>query len=400
MRYSANTTQNQSGSGAILWIARILVGMLFIFSGLVKANDPMGFGYKLQEYFNVFNLGVLNDFAVWMAIVLCALEIILGALLILGIAGRKVAWGLLVLIVFFTFLTFYSAVFEVVQSCGCFGDAIPLTTWQSFVKDLILLVLILYIFRHRRKITPFIHSLFTRNLLVVFVIIASFSVGIYTFYFLPIIDFLPYKEGNDLPELMNVPEGAEPDVYEHIYEIQDKTTGETRKVSDKEYLDDKLWEDDNLEVIGEPSTKLIKKGYTIPIPDLIITDIDGVDRTQEIIENPYYNFIVVSTDLSQLSSTDLNALDRINSTVRDLSVDYNIRAILATASSSDQVDHINDQMDLVLETFYVDAVPLKSMVRANPGVMLMLNGTVVKKWSPHNFPSKHTLINSYLDNIE
>ena len=230
----------------------------------------MGFGYKLQEYFNVFNLGVLNDFAVWMAIVLCALEIILGALLILGIAGRKVAWGLLVLIVFFTFLTFYSAVFEVVQSCGCFGDAIPLTPWQSFVKDLILLVLILYIFRHRRKITPFIHSLFTRNLLVVFVIIASFSVGIYTFYFLPIIDFLPYKEGNDLPELMNVPEGAEPDVYEHIYEIQDKTTGETRKVSDKEYLDDKLWEDDNLEVIGEPSTKLIKRDIPFPYPTLLL----------------------------------------------------------------------------------------------------------------------------------
>src|SRR5690606_24776777 len=239
----------------LLQFSRIVTGLLFVFSGLIKANDPTGFGYKLQEYFHVFNTNFLNDYAVPLAVVICGLEILLGALLLLGFWARAVAWGLLLLILFFTFLTFYSAFFEVVTSCGCFGDAIPLTPWQSFIKDLILLVLILYIFRHRHKITPFIHSLFTRNLLAVFVVIASFSVGIYTFYFLPIIDFLPYKEGNALPELMHVPEGAEPDVYEHIYEIQDKTTGETRKVSDKEYLDDKLWEDDNLEVIGEPATR-------------------------------------------------------------------------------------------------------------------------------------------------
>lgn len=400
MTYSVSNNQNRLKPNIWLWTARILVGLLFIFSGLVKANDPMGFGYKLQEYFHVFHLDIFNDYASWIAIILCALEIILGALLILGISGRKVAWGLLLLILFFTFLTFYSAAFDVVQSCGCFGDAIPLTPWQSFIKDLILLILISYIFLHRNKISPFIHSLFTRNLLVTLVIIMSFGIGVYTYYFLPFIDFLPYKEGNNIPELMHAPEGVEPDQYEHIYEIQDKTTGEIRKVNDKEYLGDKLWEDENLEVIGEPESRLIKKGYEIKIPDLIISDIDGLDRTSEIINNPYYNFIVVSTDLSQLSSADLTALDQINSTVRDLAVDYNIRAILATASSSDQVDYINDQMDLVLETFYVDAVPLKSMVRANPGVLLMLNGTVIKKWSPQNFPSKHTLINRYLDSIE
>mgnify|MGYP000998539158 CR=1 FL=1 len=179
-----------------LWFARILVGLLFIFSGLIKANDPMGFGFKLQEYFHVLNLNFFNDYATWMAIFLCALEIILGALLILGIAGKKVAWGLLLLIIFFTFLTFYSAFFEVVKSCGCFGDAIPLTPWQSFFKDLILFILIVYIFLKRNKIKPFIRSLFTRNLLTAFIILSSFGVGIYTYYFLPFIDFLPYKEGN------------------------------------------------------------------------------------------------------------------------------------------------------------------------------------------------------------
>lgn len=129
-----------------VWIARIFTGVLFVFSGLIKANDPVGFSYKLEEYFQVFNLNFLNEYSVIIAVVLCSIEIILGALLLLGIWKSKVMWGLLLLIIFFTFLTFYSAFFEVVTSCGCFGDAIPLTPWQSFGKDIILLVLILFYF--------------------------------------------------------------------------------------------------------------------------------------------------------------------------------------------------------------------------------------------------------------
>jgi len=119
-----------------------------------------------------------------------------------------------------------------------------------------------------------------------------------------------------------------------------------------------------------------------------------------VISNPYFNFIVVSRDLTKLSPFDFKALDRINTTIRELSEDYNIRAILATASSTEDVNYLNDQMDLVLETFYVDAVPLKSMVRSNPGVMLMLNGVVVKKWSQYNFPSKEELIKNYFDKMQ
>ncbi len=401
MTYTNSFPQKQTKKPILwLWIPRLIVGLLFIFSGLIKANDPMGFGYKLQEYFHVFGMAFLNDFSDWIAIIICALEIILGALLILGIAGKKVAWGLLILIIFFTFLTFYSAFFEAVKSCGCFGDAIPLTPWESFIKDLVLLALIIPLFIYRDRITPIIKSLFTRNLLTLFIIIASFGIGIYTLYFLPFVDFLPYKEGNNIPELRKIPEGAEPDVYEHVYQLKNKTTGDVRKVTDKEYLGDKLWEDDNLEVIGEPESKLIKKGFQLAIPDLIISDMEGTDRTDEITSNPYYNFIVVSTDLTKLSPLDFKALDKINTTIRELSEDYNIRAILATASSSDDVNYLNDQMDLVLETFYVDAVPLKSMVRSSPGVLLMLNGTVVKKWSKYNFPSKEVLIKNYFDKIQ
>lgn len=394
--YYAPLKNDKSSPDILLWVSRLFVGLLFIFSGLIKANDPMGFGFKLQEYFHVLHLNFLNDYATWIAVAICAFEIILGALLVLGIAGRKVAWGLLLLIIFFTFLTFYSAFFEVVSSCGCFGDAIPLTPWQSFIKDLVLLVFILVIFVKRKNIAPLIASSFTNNLLSFFVIILSFGIGIYTISYLPFVDFLPYKEGNNIPKLMEIPEGAEQDEYEHIYALKNKTTNEEKKMTDKEYMDQKIWEDENWEVIGEPESKLIKKGYQVAIPDLIISDAEGNDLTQEVINNPYYNFVVTSVDVTKLSPTDLVALDRINQTIRALSTDFNIRAILLTASSANDVSYLDDQLDLVLETFYADAVPLKSMVRSNPGIMLLQNGTVIKKWSKHAFPSKEKLIETYL----
>ncbi|SMG42390.1 BT_3928 family protein [Sphingobacterium psychroaquaticum] len=379
----------------LLGFSRFFVGLLFIFSGFIKANDPTGFGYKLQEYFHVFHMDFLNDYSTWIAVIICGFEIIMGVFLLLGLYRKTVAWGLLLLIIFFTFLTFYSAFFEVVTSCGCFGDAIPLTPWQSFIKDLVLLVFILVIFKYHERIKPVISSSGKRSFAATATVLISFGIGIYTALFLPFIDFLPYKVGNKIPDLMVLPEGKEGDVFEYIYEIKNKATGETKKVTDKEYMDG-IWEDDNWEVIGEPTSRLIKKGYQIPIPDLLISDAEGNEVTQEIITSPFYNFIVVSTYIDKLSTADVIALDRINTIIRDLSTQENLRAVLLTASSSDVASKLNTDMDLVLETFYADAVPLKSMVRSNPGVLLMQNGVVLKKWSKLNFPSKEELEKTYL----
>ncbi len=387
--------KNASTIDVALGFSRIFAGIIFIFSGFIKANDPTGFGYKLEEYFLVFHMDFLNDYSTWLAVLICGLEIILGVFLLLGLYRNKVAWGLLLLTVFFLFLTFYSAFFEVVSSCGCFGDAIPLTPWQSFIKDVILLAFVLVIFKYRGRIKPVLSNQTTRGFLSTLVVILSFGIGIYTLYFLPFIDFLPYKEGNNIPALMVLPEGEEGDVYEYTYEIKHQQTQEIKKVTDKEYMDG-IWEDDNWEVTGEPTSKLIKKGYQIPIPDLLISDADGGDVTQEIITNPYYNFVVVSTYVDKLSLADIIALDRINTTIRDLASDYNLRALLLTSSSSEVARSLQDEMDLVLETFYADAVPLKSMVRSNPGVLLLQNGTVIKKWSKITFPSKEELEEDYL----
>ena len=397
METNFNPSQKKSISipDILLGFSRFFVGALFIFSGFIKANDPTGFGYKLQEYFHVFHTDFLNDYSTWIAIVICGFEIAMGIFLLLGIYRKTVAWGLLLLIIFFTFLTFYSAFFEVVSSCGCFGDAIPLTPWQSFGKDLVLLVFILIIFKYRNRIKPLIINSNKRSFAAFLTILVSFGIGIYTYMFLPFIDFLPYKVGNNIPKLMVLPEGEESDVFEYIYEIKNKTTKESKKVTDKEYMAG-IWEDDNWEVIGEPTSRLVKKGYQIPIPDLLISNAEGDDVTHEIMENPYYNFVVVSTYIDKLSTADVIALDRINSTIRDLSSDYNLRAVLLTASSSDTAQKLNTEMDLVLETFYADAVPLKSMVRSNPGVLLLQNGVVIKKWSKLTFPSKEELEKTYL----
>ena len=389
--------QNSSAKPDILlWISRLFVGLLFIFSGLIKANDPMGFGFKLQEYFHVFNLNFLNDYSTWIAILICAFEIILGIFLLLGLAKHTVAWGLLILILFFTFLTFYSAFFDVVTSCGCFGDAIPLTPWESFIKDLILLVFIGIIFIKRHKITPLFNNSGINKLLAFLAVIFSFGIGVYTYTNLPFLDFLPYKVGNNIPSLMKIPDGAVQDEFEHIYNLKNKQSGETKQVTDKEYMGQKIWEDENWEIVGEPVTKLIKKGYQVAIPDLIISDNEGQDLTQEVIENPHYNFIVTSVDVTKFTPADFLALDKINQTIRSLSEEYNLRAVLLTASASSDIDYLNDQLDLVLETFYADAVPLKSMVRSNPGVMLMQNGVVIQKWSKDTFPSKEELVANYL----
>jgi len=381
----------------LLNLSRIFVGVLFIFSGLIKANDPVGFGYKLQEYFDVFHLPFLHNYAVTIAIVLCSLEIVLGVLLLFGLYGKKVAGGLLILIVFFTFLTFYSAFFNVVTSCGCFGDAIPLTPWQSFSKDIVLLLLIGIIFFYRNQIHPLYTNEISQVLTVAGAIVFSLGIGVYTYNFSPFIDFLPYKIGNNLPSLMHVPEGAPLDEYEITYMLKNKKTGESKKVTDKEYLAKELWKDENMEIIGDPESRLVKAGYNAPIKDLHITDAQGVEQTKEIIENPYFNLIFVAYDLNR---TNMPALEKLNNIAKKATEEYNIRVVLLTASAAQTVEEVNNQMTLYTEVFYADAVPLKSMVRANPGILLLKNGTVINKWHYHTLPTFEALANDYFNQLD
>ncbi len=368
------------------------VGVLFIFSGLIKANDPLGFGYKLQEYFDVFHISFLSDWATGIAILLCILEIVLGALLLFGFWKNEVTKGLLGLIIFFTFLTFVSAAFKVVTSCGCFGDAIPLTPWQSFGKDLILLVMIVYLYLNREKLNPVTTKPGWQGALFSAVFAASLFFGTYTYNYLPIIDFLPYKIGSSIPESMKIPEGEAQDEFLIMYQLKNKKTGEAKTMSDKDYLSLEIWKDENWEVVGDPEKKLVKKGYDVKIKDLFISDASGTDYTKELIENPYYNLIVVAYDLKQVNE---QAIATTNALALNAAEQFNLRTVLLTANSAQDADAFSKKMKLFMEVFYADAVPLKSMVRANPGVLLLKNGVVIHKWHYHNLPSFDELTEKY-----
>ncbi len=375
-----------------LIFARIVVGVLFIFSGLIKANDPLGFGYKLQEYFDVFHMPFLGDMATGIAIVLCVLEIVLGALLLFGFWSKKVTGGLLVVIIFFTFLTFVSAVFKVVTSCGCFGDAIPLTPWQSFGKDVILLILIIYLFIHHKLIKPLTENSKVQLGLLVLVTLFSTLFGIYTYNTLPVLDFLPYKVGAKLPDLMKIPAGEEGDEYAIMYQMSNKKTGEKKVMSDKDYLKTEIWKDDNWEIVGDPEKILVKKGYEPKIKDLLITDASGTDYTKELIENPYYNLIIVAYNLNDANE---DAIAKLNALAWNAAEQFNIRTVLLTSNSASDADLFSKRMKLFAEVFYADAVPLKSMVRSNPGLMLLKNGVVVNKWHHHTVPTFEVLAEQY-----
>lgn len=375
----------------IIWVCRVLVGLLFIFSGLIKINDPLGFSYKLEEYFEVFHITFLSSFALSIAIILCSLEIILGFALLIGVRAVSVAWGLLLLIIFFAFLTFYSAWFKVVQTCGCFGDAIPLTPWQSFSKDMVLLLLILLLFFNRKRISP-VFSKKTGDSLLIAAVVVSLGIGLYTYNFMPVIDFLPYKTGANILDEMKTPPGAKPDEYEITYHLKNKKTGATRVMNDKEYMKTGIWKDNDWEVTGNPESVLIKKGFTPKIQDLAIKDAQGTDYTKELLSSPFNNLIIVAYDLQH---TDVAALGRLNALAATLIQNYNTRTVLLTSNSPQSAEAFSKANHLVMEIFYADGVPLKTMVRANPGILLMKNGIIVHKWHYHSMPKYEDLVKEY-----
>ena len=197
-------------------ISRILVGVLFIISGLIKLNDPLGFSYKLQEYFStdVLNIPFLEPYALGISIFVVVFEVVLGVFLLIGYKPKFTIWSLLGMIVFFTFLTFYSAYFNKVTDCGCFGDAIPLTSWQSFTKDVILSVLVILIFIRRNHFKPLM-GIRTGDILIGLTFLLNIYLSVHSIRHLPYIDFRPYKVGNNIPELMSP---SEPYRYKYIME--------------------------------------------------------------------------------------------------------------------------------------------------------------------------------------
>ncbi len=316
---------------------------------------------------------------------------ILGFALLIGARPVKVAWGLLLLIIFFGFLTFYSAFFKVVQTCGCFGDAIPLTPWQSFSKDMVLLVLVTVLFVNRTKIKPLFGEKAGDKWLIGAAVV-SVGFGLYTYNFMPVVDFLPYKVGANIPAEMDTPPNAPKDEFVLTYNLKNKKTKETKVLTDKEYLSTGIWKDANWDVIGDPENRLVKKGYEPKIRDLSIQDAQRNDYTKELLASPYYSLIIVAYDLDKTSD---DAINKLNALAINVTQNFNIRTMLLTSNSPQSAQAFVKKHRMISEVFYADGVPLKTMIRSNPGVILLKNGFIINKWHYHSVPTYDELAKTY-----
>ena len=368
----------------ITQLSRILVGVLFIFSGLIKLNDPLGFSYKLDEYFapDVLNMPFLQPWTLEMAIFIVILEVVLGVALLIGFWRKLTGWLLLLMIVFFTFLTFYSAYFNKVTDCGCFGDAIPLTPWESFGKDVVLLVLIVIVMINLHYIKP----LFSKRLngfIMVLSLAGCIVLGIYVLNHLPIMDFRPYAEGKSITEGMKSAEelGLHPTRYGTVYHMRHMETGEVQKVSSEAYVNDKWYEKDDWEMLKDRTeTVVLEEGYEPPVHDFIVS-MEGSDITDSLLSAPAV-FMLVSY---QIESTDAEAYPQVNE-FAEYAQENGVPFIGVSASLPGDVERMRHELQTPFPFGSMDETTLKTIVRSNPGILLLKNGRVMAKWHYQDLP--------------
>lgn len=353
----------------IVNLARILVGVLFIISGFIKLNDPLGFSYKLQEYFgaDVLNLPFLEPYALIISVLVVVLEVVLGVLLLIGYKPKLTVWSLLGMIVFFTFLTFYSAYFDKVKDCGCFGDALKLTPWESFTKDVVLLVLILIILLGLKHVKPIFGKL-GLSIAALLSFIASLSFAYYVLMHLPAIDFRAYKIGNNIAEGMNTPDDAQKPVLEYTWIF--KVNGEEQKITTNgSYPTVEGGEYVGLD--GDP--KVIDEGYIPPIQDFSIESIDE-DLTQEFLQKE--NLIIVAMYAIDKAEEEglLKLRDFTNNAIRN-----GYEVIGLTSSGEDAKAYLKETYNLNFDSYLCDEKAIKTIVRSNPGIVELNKGTVIDK---------------------
>ncbi|WP_242087431.1 BT_3928 family protein [Aestuariivivens sediminis] len=350
----------------LVLISRIFVGVLFIISGLIKLNDPLGFSYKLQEYFSVdvLNMPFLEPYALGISVFVVVFEVILGVFLLIGYKPKFTIWSLLAMIVFFTFLTFYSAYFDKVKDCGCFGDALKLTPWESFTKDLVLLLLILVLFFGRKYVNPIFKTL-TLSVVALLSFIFCLWFGYHVLMHLPTIDFRAYKIGNNIKEGMDTPEDAPKPVLEYTW---------TFRVNGKEQVivTDGSYPSIEGEFVGV-DTKVIKEGYMPPIVDFSIESEDE-DLTDTFL-NEEHLILVISYSLETIESGGVVKLKALQE--RALNNGYNIIGLTASGPETKKI--ISDAYDIDFEWYLCDEKALKTVVRSNPGVLKLHKGTIKQK---------------------
>ena len=347
-------------------ISRVFVGILFIISGFVKLNDPLGFSYKLQEYFgtDVLNLPFLEPYALGIAVIVVVFEVVLGIFLLIGYKPKFTVWSLLLMIVFFTFLTFYSAYFDKVRECGCFGDALPMTPWQSFTKDIVLLVLILILFFGVKHIKP-IFSILGTTVVALASFLASLSFAYYVLMHLPAIDFRAYKIGDNLQQNMELAPNAKKAIIDYVWTY--KVNGEEKTLTDRGQGPAAYDEIINVE------TKEIQAADLPKIQDFSIESEDE-DLTSYFLEKDKLLMIVVY----DLKSSEKEGIEKMKA-LSDKALKNGYTVIGMTTSDEATKQAVKATYGFDFDFYLCDEKVLKTIVRSNPGVVILNKGTVMQK---------------------
>ena len=365
----------------LLWaviISRIVFGGVFLFSGFVKAIDPVGSAYKFDDYFAAFGLSALNIFSLPLAFSVAAFEFYLGANTLLGANKKRTPLLDLLFMLFMTPLTLYLAIANPVSDCGCFGDALILTNWETFFKNLVLLALAFVLVRYNTRVKA-VYDEAVQGLVSLYIVLYSLILSTIGSHYEPILDFRPYKRGVNISEAMSIPEGAP--------EAQYKTTVVYRKDGKEHSFPlEELPELDSTWVFVETVNEQIEKGYEPPIKDFSVLSQQGEDITEKLLTDPRFAFWMIAPSLKE---ADDDGIDRLNE-LYDYCAEQGYNFICLTASDARESDEWRDNTGAEYGYAFADKKMLMTILRSNPGVMLVKNGTIYWKASTHSLPDEWT----------
>ena len=363
----------------LLILSRWLVGIVFVFSGFVKGIDPTGFQYKLDDYLEALHLNVFGFFALPSSFILPFAEFAVGITLLTGIMIRISTKMALAFMLFFTPFTFYIALKNPVTDCGCFGDAFVISNWETFYKNILLISLALLLVINRKELQFISKEKFRQ--IVFGIIIAGYISSVYWSYnHEPIIDFRPYKIGVNIQEGMKVPEGAPTDVYQTTYAYKNLKSNEIKKFSDLDFP----WQDTiNWKFESMDPPKLIKQGYRPPIHDFSIQNEINESLTNKILQDSSFTFMVISYDLQKTFQKKQNSLNELAIWAKGKGFHF----IGLTSTSGVALEKYKREQLPDYEMMFTDQITLKTIIRSNPGLILLRKGTIVGKWHYNDIPT-------------
>jgi len=361
-------------------VCRFVLAATFIFSGYVKAIDPLGTLYKLKDYAAAMSLnGLLPDWVlVGVAIALGALEFALGVFMLFAVRRHVVSRITLAFMTAMTVLTLWIFVADPVKDCGCFGDALKLTNGETLLKNIVLIACAALVAWRPADMARFIsrsNQWIVRYYTVAYIVITS----VYCLYTLPIFDFRPYHVGMNIKQGMEIPEGAEQPEFESTFLL--RKNGETREFTLDNYPDS-TWE------YVDTRTVQTKKGYEPPIHDFALTTCDtGEDITEQVLTKKGYTFLLVSPRLAVADDSNFGDIDQIYEYAEENGADF----YCVTASANDEIERWRDLTGAEYQFCNADETTLKTMIRSNPGLMLLKDGTIIGKWSHNTLPQTDDL---------